>query len=161
MKKIISLYALASLLGACTSCDVQKKSTPSEDQKTSVGPNTSSTSERASQNDCPPDLICTMDYRVIGVKLTSEKNVIPDEYRVFLTDNPRIILRKADTKESVDRGGNLIIAEDANMSKVSKSGSKVTFVAYANGEQIIKEQYVIGHDCCHIKLMEGPKEIKY
>ena len=141
------------------SCNVKKQSSKSED-------NIALAQKNKKDKDCPEDLICTMDYRMITVKIADKNTQTTkalDSTIATLADNPRVTL-KTTSGQDVQSGfgeGVYIIAEDGNMSQVIKSGSKVTFKGFINGEVVVKGDYVIGHDCCHIQLISGPKELSF
>lgn len=142
---------LLPLLITAMSCHSRKQSTAQD------------ASSSGSKKDCPEDLMCTMDYRMITVQVKNDKsqNTRLDSISVFLTDNPSVSLTKASAEglQAALGYGVVHIAEDGNMNMVQKEGSKVTFLGFIAGKQVAKADYVIGHDCCHIKLVSGPKEI--
>lgn len=115
------------------------------------------------KKDCPEDLMCTMDYRMITVHVRNDQHqsIRMDSIRVFLTEDPSVSLSRSSSEEMQDGLGHGVfrIADDGNMHLVQKEGSKVTFLGFIGGKQVTKADYVIGHDCCHIRLISGPKEI--
>ena len=103
-----------------------------------------------------------MDFRTVGVKVVDSKGnpVKLDRYQTVVKGtNQHLIHPEKQMPESIAGKGNYILADDNSMSIVGKNGKEVQFVGYANGMEVVNEIYVIGHDCCHIKLMEGKKEI--
>lgn len=157
IKHTTYLLGLAAVL-SFIACNVTKKTTQKTGEKTV-------TATTNTNKDCPEDLLCTMDYRMINVQIKSANNQQTplDEVRIFLTDNPRVNLKTLSTEDlqSSMEAGRYIIAEDGNMSQLMKSGSKITLVGYKDGIEKVKEHFVIGHDCCHVVLISGPKEIRY
>lgn len=141
---------LLPLLVTAMSCHSRKQTTA---QELSSG----------DKKDCPEDLMCTMDYRMITAHVRNGQNqsIRMDSIRVFLTEDPSVSLSRS-SPEDMQGGlghGVIPIADDGNMHMVQKEGSKVTLLGFQGGKQVVKADYVIGHDCCHIRLVSGPKEI--
>lgn len=148
LRSIITAIVIFSFL----SCDSSKKTTAS---------NSNGASDF--NKECPEERMCTMDYRLITVNVKNEKKerVSLDSISVYLTEQPSVILISENAKDNQEtlNYGAIRIAEDRHMHQVRKDGSKVTLLAFSKGQQVIKESYVIGHDCCHITLISGNRDI--
>ncbi|HCX22857.1 MAG: hypothetical protein CMB80_29740 [Flammeovirgaceae bacterium] len=51
------------------------------------------------------------------------------------------------------------ILNDSHRGLVKTSGSEVIFRAWKDGELVIEEPYIIGHDCCHIQYIDGARHL--
>ena len=102
--------------------------------------------------ECQEDIICTEIYVSIYVKIQKENGAIFKPKQVFLKFD------KTGDKNLVYQGSGGIypIVSDGDIGRLKKSGSTVTLEGYDdNNALIINEKYVVGHDCCHVKKIEG------
>lgn len=115
------------------------------------------------KKDCPKDLMCTMDYRMITIKISHKEGLWfqLDSVGVYFTDQPTKSLYLGALSDATinSYSYHYLLAEDGNMSQVQRNGTKITLVGYKNNNQVVKQDYLVGHDCCHIQLISGPKEI--
>lgn len=115
------------------------------------------------KKDCPKDLLCTMDYKmiVIDVKEEEEGYFYLDSVGVFYTDQPdrNFYLKSYEEMITEQSGFGLLLAEDANMMHLEKTGTKLTMAGFKGGKEVFRQNYIVGHDCCHVVLLSGPKEI--
>lgn len=115
------------------------------------------------KKDCPKDLLCTMDYKmiVIDVKEEEEGYFYLDSVGVFYTEQPsrNFYLKSYEEMITEQSGFGLLLAEDANMMHIERKGTKLTMVGYKAGKEVFRQNYIVGHDCCHVVLLSGPKEI--
>lgn len=114
--------------------------------------------EKTTDKDCPKDIICTMDYRTITVTIKDKngQSITLDKYTSDLKGTAKSLIRNNATESISD---SYIIAADNAMNIVGKNGKEVEFIGYKNGKEVVRRTFKIGHDCCHIKLLEGETEI--
>lgn len=143
--------ALALLLAGAsfTSCAAWKKNKKNNNETTAA----------SLSQECPQDLLCTMDYRTIGiaVKQKDGNTVKLDSVKVFLKDKPTEVFKNNMNVFLSD--GNYILAEDNAMRLVKKNGSDVVFQGYKQGKVVASKTFLVGHDCCHIKMLSTSNEI--
>lgn len=48
---------------------------------------------------------------------------------------------------------------DAEKEKIVKEGTDVTFYGYISGIEKVKEDFKVGHDCCHVVYISGTSDI--
>ncbi len=104
--------------------------------------------------ECPDDLACTEVFVSIIVKI---KDVKGETIQLTKTtteiEGNDTILTKTDFTSFFD---NYVIVDDLIIKDLQKDGSKVTFKGYDESSQlIVNEQYIIGHDCCHVVKLSG------
>lgn len=152
MKKTIQLSVIISGMGLLAACGPKKE----------IVKNDPPVAEKGISTECPQDIICTMDFRTVGVKVvdTNGNPVKLDRYQTVVKGtNQHLIHPDKQMPESIAGKGNYILADDNSMSIVGKNGKEIEFIGYVNGTEVIHEKYVIGHDCCHIKLISGNQEV--
>ena len=150
MRKTFTLLSLLiSLLFAA--CDAHKKTTES------AGGNSS---QNIALQDCPEDLMCTMDFRLLSVQINADQNNRPDSVQTVLNSDQKTILNRKKSEDIESLSSGWILATDSDMHLVSRNGTAVTLNIYKAGQIIHSQEYVIAHDCCHIQLKEGPREIQ-
>lgn len=146
------IYPLLTLLAALlfTACDAHKKTTES---------NTSTSSQTNSLKDCPDDLMCTMDFRMLSIQIKFDQNNRPDSVQTVLDSDAQTVLNSQKSEDIQSLSSGWILATDSDMHLVSKSGTPVTLHIFKDGTIIHSESYVVAHDCCHIQLKKGAREI--
>lgn len=110
------------------------------------------------ESECPDDVICSMVFASIAVELVD-------------ADGEPVTLTKAEvTSKRLDGpidplaestpAGPFIIVDDSHMPYLSKNDPrKFKFEGWIDDELVVSETYLIRHDCCHVKLVEGPERI--
>ncbi len=106
--------------------------------------------------DCSGDLICTTEFRIISVEvLDSERNlVIFDEFRVKNLQTDELI------EIDWEPGDHYPIADDSMRNDLPAEGHLIELVGYIDGQEVLREAYLVGQDCCHITLLEGETTIQ-
>ncbi|MGM0580450.1 MAG: hypothetical protein ACQETL_07210 [Bacteroidota bacterium] len=137
MKNLLVLFCFISMAATC-----QDKSSKSQDKK---------------ENPCDPDIMCTMEFRVINLEIRDNAGeaIILDEFYSEV-DGEKIEIPD-DVYES--RDGIYPVATDGQMEILDFDGNEVTFYGMLNGETVVEHKMVIGKDCCHIQLVEGDEKI--
>lgn len=105
--------------------------------------------------DCAQVQICTEVYVTIGVYVQDAVST------PVLLDSLQIKLRA--TNESLPdenpdfsaSNGYYVLVGDRSLKKLNKSGSRIQAKGYKNGKIMLDENYVIGHDCCHVLKFSG------
>ncbi len=103
-------------------------------------------------DNCPSDLVCTLEFRTIGVDVYSNgAPLVFDEYIVTDLETGERIEFEEDWSSIP---GTYVIATDALVDKVKQSGSRFLLEGFTDGVKIFEKVYLVGHDCCHIILIE-------
>tara|TARA_R110002012_G_scaffold252147_3_gene430849 strand:+ start:64012 stop:64392 length:381 start_codon:yes stop_codon:yes gene_type:complete len=108
-------------------------------------------------NPCDPDVICTMEFRVIKLQIQDQHGnpVQLDSYYTEFKDFNVTIDQELTQLEE----GFYPVATDGEMDSVSFEGKTVIFVGVKNGEKVVTQEMLIGKDCCHILLVEGVEKV--
>lgn len=137
MKNLLILFCFFSMAATC-----QDNNSDSTDSK---------------ENPCPPDIICTMEFKIINLEIISKsgKPIILDEFYITI-ENTKIEIPD-DVYESKD--GIYPVATDGQMEHLDFDGNEVSFFGLIVGETVVVHKMIIGKDCCHIQLVEGEEKI--
>ena len=140
----------AGMLTACADKKVAKDKVDKND-----------TAAIASNNDCPPDIMCTMDFRSVSLTLTDQNNgpVILDSFRSDLATKDSVLMDQTSEPQHIDFKNVYVVANDSHMRTVVKSGSDVVFRGFKAGREVVNHKMKIGHDCCHISLISGSNTV--
>lgn len=137
MKNILILFGFISMAATC-----QDNNSSAQDKK---------------ENPCDPDIMCTMEFRIINLEITDnvgEAIILNDFYSEI--DGEKIEIPD-DVYES--NNGIYPVATDGQMKVLDFEGSEVIFYGLINGETVVEHKMVIGKDCCHIMHIDGEKKI--
>jgi hypothetical protein len=117
------------------------------------------------EGDCPPDMNCTMEFRTITVTLKDSGNrpVALDSYRtVRLSDNYVFELQGSMNpwEDSFQRAtGAYPLITDSEQKKLSTKGTLLEFRGDKDGTTVVREQYNVKDNCCHVELVSGQTEL--
>ncbi|MDW3192412.1 MAG: hypothetical protein R8G66_08605 [Cytophagales bacterium] len=104
------------------------------------------------EDDCNGNLVCTEEFRTVLITVvdTDGESVTLDSFTATNLDTETAI-----DLESVPGLDSYPIADDSMLNEIPRGGQRIEFVGILNGEEVIREIYVVGHDCCHVILLEG------
>ena len=108
---------------------------------------------KSEPSECPSDLACTEIFVTLTVKIQNRNNesVFLTRTTTSIEGNSKII-----SKSDWDKISAYNVLDDLSIKDLKKSGSIVTFKGFdANNQMIVNEQFIIGHDCCHIVKISG------
>jgi hypothetical protein len=109
------------------------------------------------ENPCDPDMMCTMEFRVLELTLVNEEGT-PVFLDDFYTEFGEFTFREQRNEYQI-KEGSYPVANDGNMDKLSFKGEAAVFIGIVNGEKIIEHKLKIGKDCCHVVLMGGKEQV--
>lgn len=49
-----------------------------------------------------------------------------------------------------------IVITDGQLSEINREGTNLRFIALLNDQIVIQQDFVVGHDCCHVIPISGP-----
>ncbi len=115
--------------------------------------------------DCPPDLMCTMDFRYIHITISDSdgKPVALDKFRTIRIADGHEFDLQSDANNWEDSTwkatGSYPLLTDGQQKQISTKGETVEFHGEKNGVLIVKEPYEVRDDCCHIDLVSGNRNV--
>ena len=109
-----------------------------------------------SLSECRDDIVCTEVFVSIVVKILRPDGQIYKAKQVYVefdnTGDRKLIHQ--------DANGNVPVITDGDIGRLKKEGSMVTLIGIDDKNmQVINEKYIAGHDCCHVKKIEGKDSI--
>ena len=100
--------------------------------------------------------VCTTEFRTVFMTLkTSSGTPFVLDSVVVTKGGEKIFSEKTDTISS----GLFPVITDSEMNDIVKEGSQVTFKGYSSGQEIVSEDYKVGHDCCHVVFIQGNQDL--
>ncbi|EMR01850.1 hypothetical protein [Cesiribacter andamanensis] len=108
---------------------------------------------------CPEELMCTEVFVTVGIRLTTPQGdpVVLDSYE---TKNLQTGQVYQFNEEYGSQQAYYPVLTDAQLRDVRKEGSSFEFTGLQGGAVVVRERYLIGHDCCHLVLLEGKQELQ-
>ncbi|WP_296620687.1 hypothetical protein [Marivirga sp.] len=137
MKNLLFIFCFISMAATC-----QDKNSKTKDQK---------------ENPCPPDVICTMEFKIIDLEIKNNEGeaIVLDEFYSEI-DGEKVEIPD-DVYQLKD--GVYPVATDGQMKDLSFDGNEVIFFGLMDGKKVVEHKMTIGKDCCHIQLVEGEQKV--
>lgn len=124
-----------------------------------------SCNKRTSNNDaegCPKGVACTMEARSVGLRIRDKSGqpVVLDDFKTVRNRDGRTVsqYQPSSWTDTMRRRGSYMVLGDGT-GQTERNGLAFTFIGYKAGTELVRERFIIGHDCCHVELLEGPQEI--
>lgn len=115
--------------------------------------------ENVDSDDCKDTIICTEEFKTISLEITNSDGdpVVLDDFYTFYDSRKKFEYELNDIQQGL---GIYPVLTDAEMDEIEKEGTTLIFVGEKDGRNIVEHQMVIGHDCCHVQLIEGQDKIE-
>jgi hypothetical protein len=107
-----------------------------------------------SSDDDPGVVICTEEFRMIGVKVNGDE--LDNFYTLRVETGDEISFTEGDTYPLVNW---YPILDDSYQTILEGVEEEFQFVGEIDGNEVLRENYVIGADQCHIYKVSGPQSI--
>ncbi len=106
---------------------------------------------------CSGNLVCTEEFRTVYVEVVDNNGepITLDAYTVTNLDTETAVV--LDPTPWVN---SYPIADDSMLDELPKDGQRIELVGTLDGEEVIRETFLVGHDCCHVILLEGTTTIQ-
>lgn len=147
--RLFSLMTLALCLSLGFSCD---SDTITPDEAT-----------LAFEEECSEPKACTYILVSIAMSLKDAEGnpVALDHYysQNLRTGSIYDFRSNAETIALQRKDGNYPIISDAQITEVEGNGTPIKFVGKKNDKIVVNKTFRVGHDCCHVQLIEGETEI--
>ena len=114
--------------------------------------------ENLDSDDCDDNIICTEEFVTISLEITNQKGepIVLDDFYTFYDSRKKFEYELNDIQLGK---GIYPVLTDNEMDEVEREGTTLIFVGEKGGRNIVEHQMVIGHDCCHVILIEGDDKI--
>ena len=108
-------------------------------------------------NNCNGNLVCTEEFRTVLIEIVDGDGepVTLDSYTVTNLDTETTL-----QVEDVPGISGYPIANDALLDELPRDGHNLELVGLLNGAEVVRETFLVGHDCCHVILLEGNTTIQ-
>ena len=109
------------------------------------------------RQNCSGELVCTEIFVSIII------DVLDSEGEPLQLD--AYTLTNLDTEETLNLPQLTLqprypIANDSMLDSLPPEGHRIEFVGIIDGVEVVRQTFLVGHDCCHVVLMEGPTTIQ-
>ena len=104
--------------------------------------------------DCPTELFCTEEFRTITFSPMTIGFIILDSYYSQNLDNGKTY--NFGHTGILPQDEFYVIITDGQMEEIEKEGTTIRFFGLINNQIVIEQDFLIGHDCCHVITIEGP-----
>lgn len=104
--------------------------------------------------------ICSEEYRTIVVEIKDSEGepVILDEYKVVELSRGRDLTIRQDDAVSMRGRGFYPLFSDLYAQEYRLREIQIKFTGYIEGEEVVREVYQVGADCCHVYYVSGDLE---
>ncbi len=105
---------------------------------------------------CADNTICTKIFKSVVVQVQNQTGEAVSLDSSATYKSGEIIFSMDEMEENLEY---YVVLNDSHKDLIETSGTEVIFKGWRDGEALIEETYIIGHDCCHIIKIEGPDTI--
>lgn len=106
-------------------------------------------------DDCPTNLGCTEIFvsLLFSPKHLGNQPISTDSFYTQNLDNGNTYSIQ---NTSIGSSDSYIVITDGQLSEINKEGTNLRFIALLNDQIVIQQDFVVGHDCCHVIPISGP-----
>ena len=108
-------------------------------------------------------VLCTEDFRTVTVKVRDGSGVVVplDRFEVVNSATGEDLTPVIDQREMEQHRleGSYPIFTDARSKEYRNKSLKVRFTGFISEKEVVRAEFVVGADCCHVKLLEGDPNI--
>jgi hypothetical protein len=107
---------------------------------------------------CDPQIICTMEVVSLNLSVTDQNGqpVILDK---IVTGRSNGQIFEFPQREWNQNSNQYTFWSDGQRKVTQKMGESILVKGFRDGNQIFSQTFKVGHDCCHVLLKEGNREI--
>jgi hypothetical protein len=107
------------------------------------------------------DVFCTLDFRtiIVIVKDQNENPVALDSFQVIDLENGNdiTILLSPSNFITAQQTGKYPLVNDGSIDENQEK--QVQFIGFIENQEVVRNNYVVNKDCCHINLTSGNNEL--
>ncbi|MBV6647289.1 MAG: hypothetical protein KI790_17655 [Cyclobacteriaceae bacterium] len=117
------------------------------------------TKECCSLSECEPVSPCTEIFVSVTMQVVDEQdNPVQLDYIKTVNTNTGTVIH-SEEGPSLGHQGYYRVLDDLDMDKIMKEGSNIRFEGGVQDAVLVDEVLTIGHDCCHLVLVEGKTKV--
>ncbi|WKK79455.1 hypothetical protein [Marivirga arenosa] len=102
--------------------------------------------------------ICTEEFRSVELEIVDDNGeyVELDNFYTFFDSRKKFEFSRNTFQQE---NGLYPVITDAELKELNQEGSVLVFVGEIEGKNVIEHQMLIGHDCCHVELIQGETKL--
>ncbi|WKK85459.2 hypothetical protein QYS48_26800 [Marivirga arenosa] len=102
--------------------------------------------------------ICTEEFRSVELEIVDDNGeyVELDNFYTFFDSRKKFEFSRNTFQQE---NGLYPVITDAELEELNQEGSVLVFVGEIEGKNVIEHQMLIGHDCCHVELIQGETKL--
>lgn len=104
---------------------------------------------------CPTNLTCTEIFISLLFTPTNSSNQ-PITLDSFYTQNLDNGNTYSIINNTVGQSNSYVVVSDSQRSEINKEGTNIRFIGLLGDQIVVQQDFVIGHDCCHVIPISGP-----
>lgn len=106
-------------------------------------------------DECPANLGCTEIFvsLIFSPKNNNNQAISLDSFYTQNLDNGNTYnVQHNDAQQT----NSYTVITDGQLSEINKEGTKIRFTGLQGDQVVIQQDFVVGHDCCHVTAVNGP-----
>ncbi|MFT6872984.1 MAG: hypothetical protein ACJAVN_001998 [Roseivirga sp.] len=106
-------------------------------------------------SDCPTDIVCTEIFvsLTFSPKDINNQPITLDSFYAQNLDNGNTYSTE---NNDFAQENSYIVVTDAQIGEINKAGTNIRFIGLKGDEIVVQQDFMIGHDCCHVIPLNGP-----
>lgn len=104
--------------------------------------------------ECPTDIVCTEIFiSLLYTPRNGNENIELDSYYSQNLDNGNVYNPTIPISAT---SPSYVVISDGQLEEIERTGTTIRFFGIVDNEVVIEQDFVVGHDCCHVTALEGP-----
>jgi len=132
-KLIFTLFSLLLILTACSNSDEDIDNT----------------------TECPDDVVCTeiLISLTFSPKTGNGVPIFLDSYYSQNLDNGETY---SILNSNVASTASYVVVSDEQLEEINQEGTNIRFIGLQGNQIVVQQDFLVGHDCCHVIPLSGP-----
>ncbi|MBO3700566.1 hypothetical protein [Roseivirga sp. E12] len=107
--------------------------------------------------DCPDNIVCTeiLISLTFSPKDGNDNPIFLDSYYSQNLDNGQTY---SITNGTVLSTASYVVVSDEQLDEINQNGTNIRFIGIQGNQIVVQQDFVVGHDCCHVVPLSGPFE---
>lgn len=118
--------------------------------------------DKSSTDDCN-DIACTLQFAYLTVKVIDSQSqpVALESYKVILTEDGSDITPENLYDDLIANrdDGIYVVFSDNYADEYQNKTVTIRFTGFIDAEQVVSEEFTVGADCCHVKMITNSNVI--
>lgn len=107
------------------------------------------------ESDCPTDIACTLVLTSLtySPKGANNQPIFLDSFYAQNLDNGNTY---SISSSNLLNTNTFTVITDAEIGEIQRDGTNIRFIGLQGDQIVVQQDFVVGHDCCHILPISGP-----